>query len=114
MKHAVSVLAVLVAFTAGCSGEPSGPVEIARMYDIESADGETIPVRAFRTISNDAGTCVYDLMGGALTFNPKASGYGVSFSYVVRCAGTGESWSHDTHSGMYTRSGDELSFTPRT
>jgi hypothetical protein len=97
----------------GCDSDSTGPVELSGMYELVSADSRAVPVRSFTSISNSAGSCVYDLVLGTLTFSD-AGQYGLSFSYDVRCTGSpGVTRTHDITSGTYSRSGNTLSLAPK-
>lgn len=114
LKHhpRMRVLALL-ALLVGCDRDPAGPIALVPMYELESADGQAVPVNAFRTVSNEAGTCVYDLLSGVLTLSETAN-YGLSFTYDMWCAGSSTPTRvHDQSNGTFTRAGDDLTLTPR-
>lgn len=112
MKRHVSLVAMLLLLGTAACDDGTGPVKLASFYVVASADGAAVPVRSFWTFSNTAGTCVYDLIGGTLTFST-ANNYTLSFSYDVRCAGDpAVTRAHDSTMGKYTQLDDEVTLTP--
>lgn len=106
-------LLVTLAATA-CGEDPSGPVFLAPVYQLDSADGMAMPIRSLMTLTNAGSTCVYDLVGGELAFYGSAN-YSLSVAYDVRCAGNPvPSRDYDVSEGKYTQVDGRLVFTPRT
>jgi len=102
----------LLTFPAACNHDITGLIMLASTYSLHSIDGSRLPVHSFRSVTNAAGSCVYDIVDGLLTFDGSGA-YSTGFRYDVRCAGQLPTIAHDDSQGSYTHRDAIVDFSPR-
>ena len=105
-RGAVGLLALSLLF--GCS-DSTGPIEVAPIYALVTADGHTMPWRSYRVVGETG--CVADLLDSHITFSDSGR-YEFTLSTRLSCTDGVHPPSLAISQGSYTREGNSIILDP--